>query len=110
MKVMSCQFCKGELTDPVRAPDWESIRIFVDFICDKCQVEYTLVEDTKELVEYILKAKDYQIVISLISDSCEIRKLDSIGRASFVMKLNSIPKNINPNNVGEKIKTFLLFS
>ena len=107
---MRCLFCKEELTDPVRTPDWEYEKIFIDFVCDNCHMEYTLLDDTKELVEYILKAKDYRMVINLVSKSCEIRKVDQIGRSSFVMQLNSIPQNINPQNVGEKIKTFLLFS
>ena len=110
IKTMRCLFCKGELTDPARTPDFDYVKIFADFICDTCQVEYTMVEDTQELVEYIMKAKDYQIVINLVSKTCEIRKLDFIGRPTFVMKLDIIPQNVNPQNVGEKIKTFLLFS
>ncbi len=108
-ETMECLFCKNELTDPA-PPDWEYEKIFVDFICDNCNVEYTLVDDTGEVLEYIMAAEDYLMVINLISKTCEIRKKDQIGRSSYALKLDTIPQNITPQNVGEKIKTFLLFS
>lgn len=108
--IMPCLFCKGELTDPVRTPDLDYIKIFADFICDNCRIEYTMIEDTRELVEYVMKTEEYRMVINLVAGTCEIRKVDQIGRSYSVMQLSSVPQNINPQNVGEKIKTFLLFS
>ena len=108
MNPIVCQFCQQQ-TVPLRASlTYESY----DWRCEPCQASYfhTIRERKKILYCISLDHGDYQVNIWPQLKDCTISlKYQKRLPTRTILVINAVP-DVNPSNVGEKLKTWLTFS
>lgn len=111
-----CQFCRDycfHLTENYNPKCQETYR------CNDCKIFYTLRDNKIHMIQFAAKIKNkyycleimcndnktYLREVELDSDEGQTYTLDN----KIILELNTIPQNISPTNIEDKIKTFLVF-
>lgn len=113
---MICLFCHQELTDQIKSwapalPSDQSRIVFEEFECKPCKAIYNTLESSGKIIDYSLDCETYRLCFGLEDHSFELvqYKFQRIGWPRLIVRLDSLPQNINPSNIENKLQTLLTF-
>lgn len=111
-----CHFCRDYCFRITRG---YNPKLQETYRCNYCKIEYVLQDNKVHIIEFAAKIKNkyycleimcnnnktYLKEIELDSDEGRTYTLDN----KIILELNTIPQNISPINIEDKIKTYLTF-